>query len=565
MLLSLNINNYAIIDKLSIDFDEGLNIITGETGAGKSIIIGALSLVLGEHARLENIRTGQDKANIQALFTVDDNSLELKNILDDLSIDYSDGTLILNREISSKGRNICRVNNSLVNVSTLKEIGTHLIDIHGQHEHQKLLNQHTHLSFLDAYGNNLIYDDLENVERSYFEYKKAEKEFKNIKSKAKENEDNLDLLTRQFKEIDEVELEIGEDEALAKREKLLLNSQNIYNYIDGAYSLLYKGENNVSINLAEAEKMFSEVERFDDSVKESIEMLSEGKTLIDEVIFFLRDYRDSITFNPSELNDIESKLNKINNLKKKYGSTIEEILEYKENISEELELINNYDEKITLLEKDLAEKRETYLDNSYILRDKRKKIAKDFCEKISKNLELLSMKGTVFTAQFKDLTENESFNKKGIDDITFLISTNKGESLKPLSKIASGGEISRIMLSFKRILSESDNIDSLIFDEIDTGISGQTALVVAKQMWELSKNHQIMAITHLPQIAAMGDTNYFIKKEIKGEKTYTSFERLNEEEKVNELVRIISGESISDNAFMYAKDMLDNAKKSKKR
>ncbi|MFR6312783.1 AAA family ATPase, partial [Anaerofustis stercorihominis] len=300
MLLSLNINNYAIIDKLSIDFDEGLNIITGETGAGKSIIIGALSLVLGEHAKLENIRTGQDKANIQALFTVDDNSLELKKVLDDLSIDYSDGTLILYREISSKGRNICRVNNSLVNVSTLKEIGTHLIDIHGQHEHQKLLNQHTHLSFLDAYGNNLINDDLENVERSYFEYKKAEKDFKAVKSKAKENEDNLDLLTRQFKEIDEVELEIGEDESLSKREKLLLNSQNIYNYIDGAYSLLYKNENNVSINLAEAEKMFSEVERFDDSVKESIEMLSEGKTLIDEVIFFLRDYRDSITFNPSE-------------------------------------------------------------------------------------------------------------------------------------------------------------------------------------------------------------------------------------------------------------------------
>ena len=240
MLLSLNINNYAIIDKLSIDFDEGLNIITGETGAGKSIIIGALSLVLGEHAKLENIRTGQDKANIQALFTVDDNSLELKKVLDDLSIDYSDGTLILYREISSKGRNICRVNNSLVNVSTLKEIGTHLIDIHGQHEHQKLLNQHTHLSFLDAYGNNLINDDLENVERSYFEYKKAEKDFKAVKSKAKENEDNLDLLTRQFKEIDEVELEIGEDESLSKREKLLLNSQNIYNYIDGAYSLLYK-------------------------------------------------------------------------------------------------------------------------------------------------------------------------------------------------------------------------------------------------------------------------------------------------------------------------------------
>jgi len=563
MLLSLNISNYAIIDKLSIDFEEGLNIITGETGAGKSIIIGALSLVLGEHARHEKIRTGEDKASIQALFTMPENNEEIKRLLDSLSIDYSEDTLIISREITVKGRNICKVNNSLVNVSTLKEIGGHLIDIHGQHEHQKLLNQHTHLSFLDAYAGIHIKDDLEKVKNSFIEYKTIEKTFDEIKNKSKENEDNLDILSRQFAEIDEANLEIGEDEILLKREKLLVNAQNIYNYVDTAYNLLYRGDNNVSSSLMEAEKMFSEVARFDEDVKENVNMLSEGKTLIEEVIFFLRDYRDSITFDPNELNEIESKLNKINTLKKKYGITIEEILEYKEKIGKELEIINNYDEKIVELEKEVREKRETYLDNAYILRDKRKKIAKDFCDKISENLKLLSMKGTVFTAQFKDLVESESFNKKGIDDITFLISTNKGESLKPLSKTASGGEISRIMLSFKRILSESDNIDCLIFDEIDTGISGQTALVVGKQMWELSKNHQIMAITHLPQIASMGDTNYFIKKEIKGENTYTSFNKLNKDEKISELVRIISGENVSDNALMYAKDMLENAEKIK--
>ena len=563
MLLSLNINNYAIIDNLSIEFDEGLNIITGETGAGKSIIIGALSLVLGEHAKTENIRTGKDKAVIQALFTVEGNNHELKEVLDDLSIDYSDETLILTREISLKGRNICKINSTLVNVSTLKEVGTHLIDIHGQHEHQKLLNQNTHLSFLDSYGQNKIKDDLRNVSLSYDEYKKALKELTELEKKSKENSNNLDNFKRQFEEINEVDLEIGEDEELEKREKILLNSQNIYSDIDSAYSLLYKSDSNVLSNLTLANDTFSKVLDYDESVKENVEMLNEANTLIEEVVFFLRDYRDNISFNPEELNEIESKLNKINYLKKKYGVTIEEILEYKKELQNNIELIDNYEDTLNSLKKDVDKKKKEYLKHAKTLREKRKKIADEFCKKITENLQLLSMKGTVFACEFKDLEKNENYTKKGIDDIAFMISTNKGESLKPLNKIASGGEISRVMLSFKRILSENDNIDCLIFDEIDTGISGQTALIVGKQMWELSKNHQILAITHLPQIASMADTNYFIKKEVKDDKTFTSFTKLNEEEKIEELVRIISGENTSENAIMYAKDMIENADKLK--
>ncbi len=563
MLLSLNINNYAIIDNLSIDFDEGLNIITGETGAGKSIIIGALSLVLGEHAKTENIRTGKDKAVIQALFTVEEKNEELKAVLDDLSIDYSDETLILTREISLKGRNICKINSTLVNVSTLKEVGTHLIDIHGQHEHQKLLNQNTHLSFLDSYAQNKIKEDLIKVSLSFDEYKKAFKELNELEKKSKENKDNLDNYKRQYEEINEVNLEIGEDEELNKKEKILLNSQNIYSDVDSAYSLLYKTDNNILSNLTLANDYFSRVLEYDESVKENVDMLLEANTLIEEVAFFLRDYKDNISFNPEELNEIESKLNKINNLKKKYGVTIEDILEYKKELEHKIELIDNYDENLANLKKDVENKEKSYLKNAKALREKRKKAAEEFCKKITDNLELLSMKGTVFACEFKDLAKNGNYTKKGIDDITFMISTNKGESLKPLNKIASGGEISRVMLSFKRILSENDNIDCLIFDEIDTGISGQTALIVGKQMWELSRNHQIMAITHLPQIASMADTNYFIKKEVKGEKTFTSFKKLNEEEKISELVRIISGENAGENAIMYAKDMIANADKLK--
>lgn len=563
MLLSLNINNYAIIDNLSIDFDEGLNIITGETGAGKSIIIGALSLVLGEHAKTENIRTGKDKAVIQALFTVEEKNEELKAVLDDFSIDYSDETLILTREISLKGRNICKINSTLVNVSTLKEVGTHLIDIHGQHEHQKLLNQNTHLSFLDSYAQNKIKEDLIKVSSSFDEYKKAFNKLNELEKKSKENKDNLDNYKRQYEEINEVNLEIGEDEELNKKEKILLNSQNIYSNVDSAYALLYKTDNNILSNLTLANDYFSRVLEYDESVKENVDMLLEANTLIEEVAFFLRDYKDNISFNPEELNEIESKLNKINNLKKKYGATIEDILEYKKELEHKIELIDNYDENLANLKKDVENKEKSYLKNAKALREKRKKAADEFCKKITDNLELLSMKGTVFACEFKDLEKNGNYTKKGIDDITFMISTNKGESLKPLNKIASGGEISRVMLSFKRILSENDNIDCLIFDEIDTGISGQTALIVGKQMWELSRNHQILAITHLPQIASMADTNYFIKKEVKGEKTFTSFKKLNEEEKISELVRIISGENAGENAIMYAKDMIENADKLK--
>lgn len=558
MLLSLNVNNYAIIDKLNIDFDEGLNIITGETGAGKSIIIGALSLVLGQKARLDNIKTGADKASIQAMFTLPNNN-ELKELLDELLIDYSDDSLILSREISVKGRNVCRINSSLVNVSTLKQVGSYLIDIHGQNEHQKLLNPKTHLSFLDSYGYSKIFKDLEDVQSLYNTYKKNLKEYNDVIALAKSDKEDYDRFKREFDEIDEIELQASDEEELLKREKILVNSQNIHSDINSSYSLLNDNDPSVSYALSEVEKMLSNVYKYDEGVKESLDMVSESKTLIDEVIFTLRDYKDSLVFDPNELNEIESKLNKINNLKKKYGATILDILEYKEQLVDKLDLINNYDEKIISLKERLNNSKKEYIEKSKILSTKRKEIAKEFCDKVSENLEILSMKGTVFTAKFIDLLTQEKFSSHGIDDINFLISTNAGESLKPLNKIASGGEISRIMLSFKRILSEEDNIECLIFDEIDTGISGQTANIVGKQMWQLSKNHQILAITHLPQIAVMGDSNYFIKKEVNEGKTSTSFTRLNQEEKANEIVRMISGEMESENAYSYSVEMLDNA------
>lgn len=563
MLLSLNIRDYAIIESLSIDFDEGLNIITGETGAGKSIIIGALSLALGAKSSLENIRTGAKKSVIQALFTLPENNPELGKLLEENSIDTEDGTLLISREISAKGRNMCRVNSALVNVSFLKRLGMNLIDIHGQHEHQKLLDQSTHLSFLDSYSENEIGTLLEETGAKYDEFMKAEKALKKLVSLSKDNDDRLFILKKHVEEIDEIDLYEGLDDELEKRETILMNSQDIFESISEAYSILYGSDDNVTYALSSVEELLSAVSEYDEDVEKNLEMIADARANAEEVSYFLRDYRDSVSYDENELNDIEEKLHVINKLKKKYGFTIPEILAHKEECLEEIYSIENYSDRLEELEAERNRLEKEYLNAAGELRKARKKCAREFCRKISDNLEKLAMKGTTFTANFIDLKKDRKYTKRGIDDVVFMISANRGESLRPIDKVASGGEISRIMLSFKRVLSQSDRVDTLIFDEIDTGISGKTALVVGRQMWELSLSHQIISITHLPQIAAMGDTNYLISKKVEGDKTVTGFERLDADSKIDELVRIISGENISKNAPAYARDMLINANNAK--
>lgn len=563
MLLSLNIRDYAIIDRLSIDFDEGLNIITGETGAGKSIVIGALSLVLGAKSALENIRTGADRTVIQALFTLPEENDEVLKLLDENGIDTEDGTLLISREITSKGRNLCRVNSSLVNVSFLKTLGENLVDIHGQHEHQKLLDQKTHLSFLDAYAADSL-EETKNLTREAFTaYQSSLRELEKLEKMSRQKDDRLFILKKHVEDIDQIELEEGLDEALEKREKILMNSQDIFNNANEAYQILYGNDDNIVYSLSSVEDLLSEISEFDEEVEENLKMASDARAMAEEISYFLRDFRESVSYDENELNEIEEKLHIINQLKKKYGFTIAEILSHRESCIEEIDSLENYSERLSELKKEVRANEKNYLDEALKLRKIRKKASDEFTALVTENLHSLEMKGTVFTSRFTELEKEKKYTKDGIDDLVFMISTNRGQSLKPIDKVASGGEISRIMLSFKRVLAKKDSIDTLVFDEIDTGISGKTAQVVARQMWELSLNHQILSITHLAQIASMADTNYLISKELKDDTTVTRFRKLDKDEKVAELVRIISGENISKNANAYAKDMLIDANNSK--
>lgn len=564
MLLSLSVRNYAIIDRISIDFSNGLNVLTGETGAGKSIIVGAFSLALGYRSDTDSIRMGEDKLNVQALFSLDKINENLKIVLDENAISYEDNSLLLSREVNRSGKNICKVNDTLVNVGLLKVIGSYLVDIHGQHEHQKLLNSQTHLELLDSYKKQEIAFNKREVELAYFALKKANEEYKNIFKLSKEEKEKKEDYEKKLKEIDDVKLEVGLDEELEKRSNILSNSQKIYEQIDLAYSSLYEGSSNVLETLLLAENALSTACRYDEKISKDESLIKEAKISIEEAIYSLREYKMSLEFEPEELDEIQGKLYRINNLKRKFGETVSDILNVKEDLSNKLSLINNMDFEIEKAKEKFLKAKEDYLNKAFKLREIRKEVAKDFEQQITNKLNLLSMPNVSFKVDFEKLEENEKFTVNGIDKVSFLISTNKGQDLKPLSKIASGGEISRIMLAFKTILANVDDTSTLIFDEIDTGISGRTAQIVSEQLYLLSKNHQVICITHLPQIASMANKHYLIKKEDKVNLTTTSFSALNEEEKEVELARMLGGVEITDLTLSHAKEMLNLAKNFKK-
>lgn len=560
MLLSLNVNNFAIIDKIEVEFDKGLNIITGETGAGKSIIIGALSLALGQRANVDNIKSGEEKIKVEAMFDVPKNNEKLISLLDDLDIDYSDNNLILVREVYENGRNVSRVNGNLINVGTLKQIGSHLVDIHGQNSAQRILDKSTHLSFLDEYAASELNEYKNPLKQAYKDYKKLYEEYIKISDNQVKEEENLARYKREYEQINSVELYEGLDDELENREKILSNIQEMFEYINGSYDLLYKKEGNICESIVGVEENLTKAGELDSNLSENISLIGEARTLIEEAVLFLREYKDTLEYEPSELDEIQDKLNKINILKRTYGENIQKILEYKVQIETKINLIDNFDEKIKSIKDGLNESKKKYEELALKVRQIRKEKAKSLCEEIKSNLELLSMKDTDFSIKFTDLADDMQFGENGIDDVEFLISTNNQESLKPLDKIASGGEISRIMLSIKSVLSEIDHTPTMIFDEIDSGISGRTAQVVAKQMWDLSKRHQILAITHLPQIASMADSNYLIEKKHRNSVVYTSFKKLDEDERISELARMLGGITITQNTKIHASEMFSQAK-----
>lgn len=561
MLLELIIDNFALIEKLDIRFGGGLNILTGETGAGKSIIIDAVTMGIGERADKSYVRTGTDRAVIQMIFRSQNDYVI--NLLKEKGIDLFDhDIIIITREIHNNGRSISRINDRVVTVSLVKEISKYLIDIHGQHEHQSLLYPENHIDILDAFDETKVIDLKKEVSSKFYERKELKSKLENLFGSERERERKKDLLKFQLDELDECQLKIGEDTELTEQFNLLSNSEKIFHTMSSTYEKLYNGDGRYLSLIDELGHIVNELEsikEFDTTICDIYNILHENLYTIEDVSRDVRNYRDGIEFDPYLLEQIEKRLDLINNLKRKYGNTIDEILAYRDKISLELEEIENSATIITELRCSIDKVTNEYINLSKKLSAIRREKAKQLEEKMIPELISLNMKQAIFEVNFinqLDQIDESIFTPKGFDKIEFLISTNTGEKLKPLSKIASGGEMSRIMLAFKTILAKSDNIATFIFDEIDTGISGHTANIVGEKLAIISRNHQILCITHLPQIALMADVHFYIEKILYEDKTLTNVKNLSEKERIIELGRLLGGITLTNLTIEHASEML---------
>ncbi|KXG76813.1 DNA repair protein RecN [Thermotalea metallivorans] len=565
MLLDVFIENFALIEKLRISFSEGLNVLTGETGAGKSILIDAVNMAIGLRADKNYIRTGADKAMIQLIFQC--NHPCLKNLFKEHGIDLEDdGLLILTREIYSNGRSISRMNDKIVTVALVREISKYLIDIHGQHEHQSLLYPENHMNILDSFGEKEISPLKMDVANKFQTLKSLEKKLFSLYGNETERERKIDLLKFQLKEIDDCHLKKGEEEALLAEKNLLSNSEKIFSIISRSYEILYHGNEQYQPVLDGVGHIVNElnhIKDLDPTLSDMYQILEDSLWKLQDVARDMRLYKDRIEFDPAALENIEKRLDIINHLKRKYGKTIEEILTYRQLIFEELEEIINSEQIAKELISKIDETKKELCILSEKLSEIRKKAARRLQDKITEELTSLNMSNVVFKVDFSyslDKSNQYIFTSKGIDRIEFLISTNPGEPLKPLSKIVSGGEMSRIMLAFKTILAKIDNIPTLIFDEIDAGISGRTATIVGEKLARISRTHQILCITHLPQIALMADKHFYIEKNTGEGSTKTVVKQLKDQDRIMELARLLGGVSLTDLTVEHAKEMLQLGK-----
>jgi len=560
MIVELNIRNFAIIDYLKINFEKGLNVLTGETGAGKSIIIEGISMILGQRANRSFIRSGKDKAIIEGVFYLE-NPSTINQILEENGIDTDpDNYLIITREIFNNGRTVSRVNGRVVTLSILNSITANLVDIHGQHEHQSLLNPKTHIKLLDSFGDFELKNLLEIVERKYRKLQEERSKLRRLSHNTENIEREIDLLQYQLNDIDSANiLNLDEDEIMAEYDKLNNIKDIAYNLGQVADMLNSDDYNGYSIinNLNRCRIVLSNVEKYDETLKQYNNILESIEYELMDLCRNIKNYLENLELDEERLIILEEKIDLLNSLKRKYGNTIEEIMEYKNSIENKLNNLLNNEKSIEETSRIISILERELTDDCNKLTQLRKKISNKLESHIIEELKELNMGNVMFKINFQ---KYDYFTSNGLDNIEFLISTNKGEELKPLSKIISGGEMSRIMLAFKRILSNYDNIPTLIFDEIDTGISGRTAQIVGEKIKAISKNHQVICISHLPQIAALADAHFVISKEVFEDKTNVAVKRLNYDERIDELSRLLGGVNLTDTTKLHAKEMLDMSK-----
>ncbi len=566
LLAELSIKNFAIIESLTVSFEKGLTVLTGETGAGKSIIIDAIHLLAGARGSSEFVRYGEKRAELEALFLLDEVQHPVYERCEEFGIDVSDGMIILRRDMSSSGKSICRINGKLVTIAVLREIGQLLVDIHGQHDNQELMNEENHLSLLDQYSGKEVKSALIAYLELYRRYDGLKRKIIQLSENEQEMAHRLDLLQFQLEEIENAELQPKEDELLQEEKHQISNYEKIYDSLNNSYNALHgeqRGLDWVGLAMSHLEN----VSHINTKLKELSETISNAFYMIEDLSYEVRNELDSLEFDPERLNYVESRLNEINHLKRKYGQSVEEILTYSAKIEEEIDTIQNKDSHITKLQKELESVLEDLSVEAKNISAIRKKHAKVLIDEIHQELKELYMEKTSFDVNIDERrtpSHELKYSSNGVDEIEFYISTNPGEPLKPLSKTASGGELSRIMLAMKSIFSQHQGITSIIFDEVDTGVSGRVAQAIAEKIYRVSSGSQVLCITHLPQVAAMADTHLYIAKETKAGRTKTSVKPLNEEEKIKEIGRMIAGVEVTELSKEHAKELLSLAHTAKR-
>lgn len=558
MLLELNIENIALIESLRIEFGQGLNVLTGETGSGKSIVVDCVNLVLGGRAERDLVRTGAEKGRVQALFDVS-GCAPACALAEELGADCEDGLLAVSRELSRGGRNVCRVSGAIVPLSALRRLTGMLMDIHGQHEHQSLLNPARHIDFLDAFGDAGHAARMEQVRKLHAERTQQASALKKLLSDAAEKARLIDMLTFQTGEIAEAKLKPGEEERLTAKLRVLENAEKIHEGVDRAYALTYRGGSRAASAqelLQRAAEAMEGIAGIDPRYEALSGRLRELYYSVQDVGYELQDILDHLTFDPAKIDKISERLDQIDRLERKYGPSLEDVIAFGERAGARLEELRASDERVE--ERRAALKRvDAELKTACeALTQSRRALADGLSRAVMEQLGDLGMAKTRFEIRIEPEPKPSA---TGADRVEFLISPNPGEPLKPMSAIASGGELSRIMLALKAISMDAGGVDSMVFDEIDTGVSGRMAQVVGEKMCRIARSHQVLCVTHLPQIAALGDVHFVVEKRTDGERTQTSVHRLDDEGRVRELSRLVGGAEDSESSLSHARHMLSDA------
>ncbi|MDI7260349.1 MAG: DNA repair protein RecN [Thermodesulfobacteriota bacterium] len=559
MLQNLRIRNFALIDELNLSFSKGFNVITGETGTGKSIILNAVHLLLGDRAGEEMIRSSEEEANVEALFDISGNreaKERIKEKAPKVHCSEEEDSFLVRRVISRSGRGKVFINENLVTLGMLSEVGEKLLSVYGQHEHQSLQRAETHIDILDEFG--VLLDLREEFQEHFERYISLSEEVRRIREEKERRIKEQELMAFQLREIEASGIRMGEEEALKEERRILSHAKKLMDFINLSEELLYEGEGSTVERIQTILRQGREMAAIDPSLNEVIKGLETASIQLEEIALSLRNYLRRIEINPARLEEVENRLEEVERLKRKYGLTVEGMLHFKEKIEKALRSFTSNEERLNQLEGIMGSLQGEVIALARKLSWERKRVASELKKSVEKELGSLGMKKTAFEVRMEDTP----LSPKGMDRVEFLISPNVGEEVKPLAKIASGGELSRMMLAMKKILARIGGRQVLVFDEVDSGIGGAIAEVVGKKLKELSKDHQVVCVTHLPQIACFADTHHSVRKEVREGRTFTIVDQLEKEAVADEIARMLGGVKVTEKTRAHAKEMIENARKS---